>query len=288
MKNIITILLLTNFGFAQNIQLDTNSILIGEQTNLTISNELNKTSIWPDYTDFIVDGIEVIQASKLDTNNNIISQTLTITAWDSGSYYIPAIEFCKDSKSEGLLLNVTTVILEEDAELKDIKEPLKEPIGWSDIWPWLLGTIIIILIAYLIYYLLKQYSFTTKDEIQKPIPKIIIAPDITAIKRLKELERAKLWQIGNIKEYHAKISEIIRRYTEERFGFIALELTTDEILNELKSRLKTQQLDNLFTLLQRADLAKFAKSKPSDSDNTESMALAIEFVLTTKVTIKDE
>ena len=30
-----------------------------------------------------------------------------------------------------------TVILEEGAELKDIKQPMEAPIGWSDIWPWL-------------------------------------------------------------------------------------------------------------------------------------------------------
>ena len=57
---------------------------------------------------------------------------------------------------------------------------------------------------------------------------------------------------------------------------------TDEILKELKIRLNAEQLANIHTLLQRADLAKFAKSKPNDSENEESMTLAKQFVNNTK------
>ena len=259
-------------------QLDTNSILIGEQTNFTISNEVNNTSIWPTYEEFLVEGVEIIQASRLDTADNIISQTFTITAWDSGSYYIPSVEFSKNSKTEGLILNVQTVILEEGAELKDIKQPIDEPIGWSDIWPWLLG---IVLLA-LVIYLLKKYVLNRGKQIKKVIPRVIIPADVTALKELTRLDKQQLWQSGKIKEYQSELSEIIRRYTENRFNFIALELATDEILKELKSRLNAEQLANIRTLLQRADLAKFAKSKPNDSENEESMTLAKQFVNNTK------
>ena len=278
MKKLITLLLLSNFAFSQTARLDTNSILIGEQTNFTIANELSNTSIWPTYEEFLVEGIEIIQASKLDTTENIISQTFTITVWDSGSYYIPAIEFSENNKTEGLLLNVQTVILEEGAELKDIKQPIEEPIGWSDIWPWLLG---IVLLA-LVIYLLTKYVFNTKPKIKKVIPKVIIPADVTALKELTELNKQKLWQSGKIKDYQSELSEIIRRYTENRFNFIALELATDEILKELKIHLNAEQLANIRTLLQRADLAKFAKSKPNNSENEESMTLAKQFVNNTK------
>jgi hypothetical protein len=119
-------------------------------------------------------------------------------------------------------------------------------------------------------------------------PKVIIPADIIALKQLIKLENAKIWQEGNVKEYHSQLSEIIRRYTENRFKFIALELTTDEILEELKSILSTEQLSNLRTLLQRADLVKFAKRKPLDTDNFESMVLAKEFVNSTKQTKENE
>jgi len=284
MKKLITLLLLSNFAFSQTARLDTNSILIGEQTNFTIANEVSNTSIWPTYEEFLVEGVEIIQTSKLDTTKNIISQTFTITAWDSGSYYIPAIEFAENSKTEGLLLNVHTVELEEGAELKDIKQPIEEPIGWSDIWPWLLGVIALVLII----YLLKKYVFTKKEKKIIAKPKVIIPADVTALEELTKLGKQQLWQSGKIKEYQSELSEIIRRYTEKRFSFIALELATDEILKELKSRLNAEQLANIRRLLQRADLAKYAKSKPNDSENKESMTLAKQFVNNTKGINKNE
>ena len=255
MKKLILLLFISNFAFAQTAKLDTNAILIGEQINFSISNTISETEVWPTYDAFLVEGIEIIKEGKLDTSDNLISQNFIITAWDSGSYYIPPIAFSATSKTQGLLLNVQTIILEEGAELKDIKQPMEAPIGWSDIWPWLLG-------------------------IEKP--KVIIPADIIALKELITLEKAKIWQEGKIKEYHSSLSEIVRRYTEERFQFIALELTTDEIIDELKSKLNQEQIQNLKTLLQRADLAKFAKSKPIESENTESMLLAKNFVNNTK------
>ena len=284
MKKVIYILLLSNFAFAQTATLDSNTILIGQQINFTITNKVTSTKIWPTYNEFLVEGIEIIKASKIDTTDGVITQEFVITAWDSGSYFIPPIAFSENSKTEGLLLNVQTIILAEDAELKDIKQPIEEPIGWSDIWPWLLG----ILILSLLIFIVKKYILNKNKPSIIIKPKVIIPADISALKELNALEKAKIWQEGNVKEYHSQISEIIRRYTENRFQFIALELTTDEILQELKSILSDDQLNNLSTLLQRADLAKFAKSKPIDTENMESMVLAKGFVNTTKQTKGNE
>ena len=278
MKKIIALLLVSNIAWGQTAIMDTNSILIGEQINFSISNPISETEVWPTYDEFLADGIEIIKQGKLDTNENLISQNFIITAWDSGSYYIPPISFSANNKTEGLLLNVQTIILEEGAELKDIKQPMEAPIGWSDIWPWLLG----IILFNLIVFLLKKYVFNKKEVIKIKKPKVIIPPDITALQQLTKLDEAQVWQAGNVKKYHSEISEIIRRYTEIRFNFIALELATEEIISELKSKVNNEQLASITILLQRADLAKFAKSKPEETENKESMQLAKHFVAQTK------
>jgi len=278
MKKIIALLLVSNIAWGQTAIMDTNSILIGEQINFSISNPISKTEVWPTYDEFLADGIEIIKQGKLDTNENLISQNFIITAWDSGSYYIPPISFSTNNKIEGLLLNVQSVILEEGAELKDIKQPMEAPIGWSDIWPWVLGIILFTLIV----FLLKKYIFNKKEVIKIKKPKVIIPPDITALQQLTKLDEAQVWQAGNVKEYHSEISEIIRRYTENRFNFIALELATEEIISELKSKVNNEQLASITIILQRADLAKFAKSKPEETENKESMQLAKHFVAQTK------
>jgi low affinity Fe/Cu permease len=278
MKKLILFLFISNFVFAQTAILDTNSVLIGEQINFSISNTISKTEVWPNYEEFLVEGVEIIDEGNIDTSENLISQKFIITAWDSGSYYIPPISFSANSKTEGLLLNVQTIILEEGAELKDIKKPMEAPIGWSDIWPWMLAFIVFILVI----FLLKKYAFNRKEKVKIKKQEVIIPADITALKQLKKLDKSKLWQTGNVKEYHAKISEIIRRYTENRFNFIALELATDEIINELKSKVNNEQLTSIIILLQRADLAKFAKIKPNEDENKESMQLAKHFIGQTK------
>ena len=280
MKKLIVIFLISSHVlFSQTVSIDTNSILIGQQINLTITNEVNNTTIWPIYNDTIINGVEIINSSSIDTVANIISQTFTITAWDSGSYYIPPIQFAENSKTSGILLNVNTVTLEEDAELKDIKQPMNAPIGWSEIWPWLLTIIVITLII----IILKKYVFGKKQNNIKIVPKVIIPADVIALKKLDKLDKAKIWQEGKIKKYHSELSEIIRRYTEDRFSFIALELTTYEIIEELSNKVTNDQLASISLLLQRADLAKFAKSKPSDSENIESMQLAKDFVNNTNL-----
>ena len=278
MKKLILLIFISNFAFSQTAILDTSSILIGEQVNFTISNTITETNIWPTYAEFLVEGVEIIKEGKLDTSKNIISQNFIITAWDSGSYYIPSVSFSDNSKTEGVLLNVQNIILEEGAELKDIKQTMKAPIGWSDIWPWILG----ILVISLIIYILKKYVFNKKEIQITAKEKVIVPVDIIALKQLSKLEKARIWQKGDVKEYHAQLSEIIRRYTENRFKFIALELTTDEILINLKEKLNAEQLTNLKIFLQRADLAKFAKSKPDENENKESMQLAKDFVQRTK------
>ena len=278
MRYIVLILLISKLAFSQTAILDTNSILIGQQTNLTITNELNKTDFWPILDSIIPNEIEIINASNIDTTDNLLSQQFIITSWDSGSYYISPIKFSKISQSSGILLNVFSVKINTEETLNDIKGPIDEPIGWNDIWPWLSAFILLLFLIYLIKkYLLKEKKkdLIIKEEIQ-------IAADITALEQLVKLENSKIWQKGNVKEYYSRLSEIIRRYTEDRFNFNALEITTEEIINELKEHIDDQQLYNLKLLLQRADLAKFAKSKPIDTENSESMSVSKQFISLTK------
>ena len=278
MRYIVLILILSKLAFSQTAILDTNSILIGQQTNLTITSELNKTDFWPILDSIIPNEIEIIDKSNIDTIDNLLSQQFIITSWDSGSYYISPVKFSKLSQTSGILLNVFSVEINIDETLKDIKGPIDEPIGWNDIWPWLTAFIFLLVLIYVV----KKYLSTEKKKDLVIKEEVQIAADITALEQLVKLENSKIWQKGNVKEYYSRLSEIIRRYTEDRFNFNALEITTEEIINELKEHIDDQQLYNLKLLLQRADLAKFAKSKPIDTENSESMSMSKQFISLTK------
>ena len=285
-KFIIVILIFINWqSFSQLAILDTNNILIGQQTTFTISCSYQKSENikWPIFIDTIVDGVEIVKQGEIDSieneNNIEISQEFLITSFDSGSYYISAIEFSKTKISNAILLNVNTILLKKDAELKDIKTPLDAPYGWSDVWPWLVG----LLILGLIIYLLKKFVFNRKVTEEKVKRKVVIPSDIVALDALKNLKKKQLWQNGKIKEYQSQISDIIRTYLEERFSILALELPTYDILESLKNdKIKKEEKKMIKIVLQRADLAKYAKGKPIDIENEESMKLSIDFVNKTK------
>ena len=198
--------------FSQVQNLDTSVIRIGEQTKLSISCNFEKGEpfVWPNFNDTIISGVEIIERTKVDSTETkdtiTISQQFIITAFDSGNYYLPPIIFNETQKAKGLILNVKTIELADDAELKDIKPPINAPYGWSDIWPFLLGILLVILI----YFLLKKYVFVKKKTEVKRKPKIIIPPDVIALNELATLKDKELWQSGKLKQYHSKISEIFQ------------------------------------------------------------------------------
>ena len=280
MRTIIFSLLLAHTAIAQNISIERDTILIGEQTKITLSCNIELIDSWPAYNKFLVEEFEIMD-SQIDTIKKVVTQEILITVWNHGSYTIPPIIFSKKNKTDSIILHVNNVVLEGE-ELKDIKGPLKpnfedynSKINWKKIWPWIIG----IFILCIIIYILRKYIFKKENIIKK---EIILPAHIIALQNLEELENRQLWQEGKLNEYHTQLSEIIRRYTEDRFQFIALELTTEEIINEMTASINKDLLNKLKIILERADLAKFAKNQPDDVENRESMSMAKEFIQSTE------
>ena len=99
-------------------------------------------------------------------------------------------------------------------------------------------------------------------------------------KEREKLREKKLWQSGKIKEYYTEVTDILRRYMEARFGILAMESTTDEILESLTDggHAAAPQLNILRPVLTMADLVKFAKAQPVPAENEETLASASRFV----------
>ena len=202
-------ILISSISFSQTAILDTNTILIGDQIELNISVELNLNEEynWPEFTDSVYKKVEIISQSDLkeDTteNSKIISQQILLTCFDSGSYYLPPIVFNKNKKTEGLLLNVNTISINDSSAMMDITDTKigtkddytaeeieeKERNFWKRI-AWIIG---ILMLLFLIYYLIKKYK---KGESIITKRKIIVPPHITALNKLQNLQKKKLWQKG--------------------------------------------------------------------------------------------
>ena len=188
MRNIyILIFLLINLqAWSQKIVVDTNIIFIGQQTEIKISNKIKNSGFWPNFKDTLVKGLEIVQ-SDFDTLAEEIIQKIIITSWDTGSYYIPPIKFSATSKSNALFINVLSLDIDVNSELKDIKGPLDDSVGWNDIWPWLVLALIILLsiFTYKKYFNKKKKTLVVKKKILTPA-------HVVALNALKKLENKKL------------------------------------------------------------------------------------------------
>jgi hypothetical protein len=282
------------------VKLDTNAMLIGDHVGLKLQFEGPSQSnvMWPMIPDTILGNITVIGRGKIDTSFSadrksvIFSQDLRLTCFDSGFYTIPQIQFlykvppdtaARRLLSELVFVAVHTVKVDTTQAIKPIIGPEKVPITFMEMLPWILGGLLVILIiAGVIWYVRRR-------KLNQPViqfrPRVVQLPHETALQQLELLRNKKLWQTGKIKEYHVELTDILRKYIEERFRVPALEQTTAEIIESLISQpecaVSARQRVN--KILELADMVKFAKALPVATENESSMVEAVEFVHSTSI-----
>ncbi len=297
MKKIIFILLLvlSNYTFSQDIVLNKDTILIGEQVRMKITKKLDSINNWPIIDSVIFPEIEVLSYSKIDTNKNIITQEFVLTSFDEGTYNIPRYKIYNKNTYLNTSLVVKTITLTDKDTIKDIKKPIsanlkKEKKGLKK-WYFKTKKKLLNLVRYIkenllfsisIIYLIILLFFIILYYLNKSDSKKYVPADIIALNKLKNLKAQKLLQKGKIKEFHSIISEIIRSYINIRFNYNALETTTKETINALKLKIDKKTIENLELILSRSDLAKYAKIEPRDIENQESFDLANKFINLTK------
>ena len=295
-KYFILLLLLSINLSAQSISayasVDSSDYLVGDY--ITYSLEIRADKNIEITTPFIRDSLKKFEFIKelpslINEEDNIKSTTYRyiISFYDSASVTISPIavryKIKGDDEEKVVLSNpvtitVHTVPVEQQSDIKDVKEPLTIPLDWKFIL--LIAGIVIIVLA-LAYYLYRRYK---KKKAEQPIKKKIIriSAHVRALSALSNLENEKLWQKGLVKEYHSKITGIVRGYFEERFNLPALELTTSEQMQQLKKVSSAESiLSTTNEFLNNADLVKFAKFQPLPSVNETMMKQAKEIVTQT-------
>ena len=278
--------------------IDTNAILVGQQTNIHLQITAPKDIFvqWPQIQDTLNKNVDVIKYSNIDTiasSKDVLThltQTITITSFDSGYFAIPPFYFIYGKKNDSvyditetnaLLLQVNNVKVDLSKEIKDIKPILDEPWTFMEILPYILiglGIILLILLAIYIYNRKKQHKpiFSLPEKPKLPA-------HVIALQKLDLLKDKKLWQSGNIKEYYSELTDIMREYMEGRMNFGAMEMISDDIFSELESRNLDESLyKDTRDVLQTADLVKFAKVKPLADECDRALKWAYSFVEQTK------
>ena len=279
-----------------NASIDSLQLFIGEQTlvKLEVSCPTKSELVMPTFADgMLMPGIEIVGEVQADTQylnkkqQMLVTNAYTVTSFDSSFYYIPPFEVLVDSQAHhsnslALMVYHFPVDTTEVNAICPIKDVMARPITLVEALPMSCSVLIIIALCFLIPYLLKRYHDN------KPIlRRVTIAPKLpphqVALQEMERIKSEKSWQRDDVKQYYTELTDALRGYMEERFGFNAKEMTSDEIIAQLNEQPDKEWIGELRELFQMSDLVKFAKYQPLINENDMNLINAIDFINKTKV-----
>ena len=274
---------------AVQARIDPIEMLIGEQAQvtLTIPGDGIANIEWPKLQprQMLVPGVEIIGTQHPDAKTMIV----TLTSFDGSLYHLPAFKVKvngKELKSEDLALKVVevevdTTQLNKMFPPKDVQD---NPFQWSD-WSlsfWL--SILLLVLLALTYYLYIRLRDNKPVIARIRIVKRLL-PHQKAMKAIEEIKAERMVTSEDPKEYYTRLTDALRKYIEERYGFSAMEMTSSEIIERLMQTDDPQTLSELRQLFLTADLVKFAKYSTLINENDANLVSAIDFINMTKVEV---
>lgn len=162
------------------------------------------------------------------------------------------------------------------ADIRDIKGP----IGLPGSLPWKLLLFLGVVAAGSVLYVYLGKKHSSKAVVcARPAHEV-------AYEQLEKLRNKGFIRQGKVKEFYSELSDIVRRYLENRFSLKAPEMTTEEFLVFVRdySALQPEHKNVLKDFLSSCDLVKFAKFLPPLQDSDLAFEAARRFVDETKVT----
>ncbi|MBR1517719.1 MAG: hypothetical protein IJ620_06225 [Bacteroidales bacterium] len=261
----------------QPYHLDTNVITIGEQAVLTIEDPQHFVEMQQLSQNGVIVAGQTIDSLPTDEGYRIVQRN-RITSFEAGDRWL------KLSEEDSLMLRVLDVegVDTSSLDIKDIAPIAKEPYTFWEIFRWiLLGLIVAGIVVGIVYVIRRRRSH---ESILPKALKPSIPADAQALQELDALRQQQLWQQGKAKEYHTRLTDIVRGYMEEMFGIRATEMTTDETLDAfMQTTAHSEQTEVMLRqMLTTADMVKFAKSEPMPYEHDRSMTNAVAFVMNTR------
>ena len=249
---------------------------------------------WNDFAnDTLTEQLDIIKRSEVERtadadSNVIVKQQLTLMTFDTGQVQVPSVgltyarSFDDPDRfmayTDPINLYSTTMAVDTTQAFKPIVEPLKAPVQMKEVFPWILAALLLVLLVLGIWLLLRRRKRRV-DANGNVVRGPVIPPYDKAVTDLENLRQQKLWQSGKVKEYFSALTDIAREYIEGQFGVNAVEMTTDDILEEIKPLHFSQETyGKLKETMEVADLVKFAKYSTSNLESENAMTSMTEFV----------
>lgn len=244
--------------------------------------------------DILLPDVEVIDVLKTDTQRINdgrrleISQKYIITAWDSSLYRIPPFKVKVDDRvyeSNPLAVKVLTVDVDtlHADKIFPPRDLQQVPFCWDD-WKGIIYSVLgIVILSGLAVYVARRMRNG------KPVFSIIrikkkLPPHQVALTEIEQIKTSRSWdsQEDN-KEYYTRLTDTLRTYIQARYGFSAMEMTSGEIIQNLKEKGDSQSLSELRNIFSTADLVKFARFQPYNTENDNNLMAALRYINDTKV-----
>ena len=285
---------------AQNVEVegkvDNTKVQVGKPFTLDLS--LKVPYGWfVEWNDFAIDTLseqlDIIKRGNVERtadadSNVIVKQQLTLMTFDTGQIQVPAVglTYAKSfddpmrmqAFTEPIDLYATTIAVDTLQPYKPIVGPIDAPIQMKEVFPWILGVLLLALVVVGILYW-RKHRKTKVDADGNIVRGPVIPPYDKAVDDLKRLREEKMWQSGKVKEYFSTLTDIAREYIEGQFGVNAVEMTTDDILEEVKPlRFSSETYNKLKETMEVADLVKFAKYSSSNLESENAMNSMTDFV----------
>ena len=278
--------------------LDSTTLFIGDQTDLHLRaiGEVGEQVTMPVLDKELIPGVEIVDRTIVDTltlkdGRVQYDQYLTLTSFEDSLFYIAPLPFVSGDDtvwSDGLTLNVVQPFEMDttDMAITDIKGVYKAPIWWWGIFRWVLLALLLAGVGVAGYYLITYLQSRKREEEGNEVVTEPLRPaEEVALEKLDAIKEKKIWQQGQVKEYHTQLTDVVREYIARRFEVSSVEQTSDETLRDIRPLLNERKdlYDQLRKMLTLADLVKFAKWSATPDENELSLRNAYTFVRETTI-----
>lgn len=262
-------------------------ILIGQQAQivLTVHADENAKIEWPQLTprQLLNEGVEVIHVQH-PTQHGLV---LTVTSFDGRLYHLNPFSVkvngheykTADLALKVLEVEVDTTKLDKFYGPRDVQD---NPFLWRE-WAIIIwSSLLVLLLAVVSYYLYLRLRDNKPIVVRIKMIKRLL-PHQKAMKEIEQIKTDRLTTSEDQKTYYTKLTDTLRRYIEDRYGFSAMEMTSSEIIERLMASADEQSLSELRQLFLTADLVKFAKYSTLINENDANLVSAVDFINQTKL-----
>jgi hypothetical protein len=211
----------------------------------------------------------------------------TLVCFEPGPHILEPISFkLQTSSGENIVLQSEKITLTIESLIKDpskendIRGP-KPQLQIKASWlPVFIIVFFLALLTAIIWFIVRKVLGKPEQNIQQDI---ILSPDEEALQQLEELLISSDMKQKNMKVIYTRLTDILRNYLGKKYSFDAREMTSFECLKEIKIRkLGGVLYEKIKLSLEKADLVKFAKFLPENTEIPADIETAKNIVIQTR------